>query len=277
MSNATAAGNEADALPWRGRVLAALAGLSDGASVSRLVRALADGVSNYDSLYRRIYQELRASERDGYVQRAYRVRLRLPFAWGAETTAATGPGRPAITWQLTPDGASYLAQARAEPASQPRQPGEHSADAVPGDAAASLTPGERCARWLFPRDPAEVRCARRQVRNELAAWGLAEHTDLLELVTSEIVTNAVRHGDGKVEVRLAHVGCELRLSVHDDGAGRPAAGEPDLDAERGRGLTLISAMIEPYGGTVTVTADQDSPGKTVHVAITLAPGGEDSP
>ena len=41
-------------------------------------------------------------------------------------------------------------------------------------------------------------------------------------------------------------------------------------------LPLIIAMIKPYDGAITIADDQDGPGKTVHVTITLTTSG-DSP
>jgi signal transduction histidine kinase len=142
------------------------------------------------------------------------------------------------------------------------------------DMLAAHSPGERSARWLFARDAAQVRRARHQVREELGRWGLAGYADLAELVVSELVTNALCHGDGKVDVSLTHVGGELRIGVHDDGVGRPVAGQPREDDEHGRGLGVISAMTEPHRGAITVTTDKDGPGKTVHVTIVLAADGD---
>lgn len=94
-------------VPWRVLALAALAGFPDGAGVARLARLLASGARDYNSAYRRVYRALRAGEDQGHVHRTYQARPHLPFAWGQAET--TGYGRPAITWQLTPGGASYLA------------------------------------------------------------------------------------------------------------------------------------------------------------------------
>jgi anti-sigma regulatory factor (Ser/Thr protein kinase) len=145
----------------------------------------------------------------------------------------------------------------------------HTASAITARAAPPM-PGQ-AARWVLARDAAQVRHARHQVRRALAGWGLSGHADLVELVVSELVTNALRHGDGPIEVCLVRAGGELRVSAHDDGDGRPVLRHPRADDETGRGLALISAMIEPCAGVITTTSGGDERvGKTVHVTVMLA-------
>ena len=99
--------------------------------------------------------------------------------------------------------------------------------------------------------------------------GLGEHVDLAELIVSELVTNAMIHGEGQIEVRLSCACGDLRAEVHDDGADRPVRQCPGTDDERGRGLELIDGLIELYGGARGVVEDSDGPGKTVYVAVSL--------
>jgi len=60
------------------------------------------------------------------------------------------------------------------------------------------------------REPVQVRHAREQARKalfkwslgehaELVKWSLGEHAELGELIVSELVTNALRHGEGKIQ------------------------------------------------------------------------------
>src|SRR5262249_8757785 len=56
-------------MPWRAQVLGVLATFPNGTTVSRLIRPLADGKRDYDSVYNRTYRELRRCEGDGYVRR----------------------------------------------------------------------------------------------------------------------------------------------------------------------------------------------------------------
>jgi len=131
-------------------------------------------------------------------------------------------------------------------------------------------PGRAVSYRLSP-EPVQVSRARDQARDALPGWGLGQHTELAVLIVSELVTNAIRHGQGQVEVRLSYARGYLRAEVHDHGTGRPARQHPAADRESGRGLELIDGLIEPYSGTRGVINDCDCRGKTVYVAVPLAP------
>lgn len=120
------------------------------------------------------------------------------------------------------------------------------------------------------RDPAQVRHARELARKALSDCGLGEHADLAALVVSELVTNAICHGDGIARIEMAHAGDDLRIEVHDDGSGRPVRRQPGADDEAGRGLALIDGLIALQGGHRGITEDSSGPGKTVCVVIGLA-------
>ncbi|MYV63570.1 ATP-binding protein [Streptomyces sp. SID4931] len=82
----------------------------------------------------------------------------------------------------------------------------------------------------------------------LYRWGMQEHTvDMAELITSELTTNAIRHGgDGPVTLGLYLPSPLplLKISVTDrgrvGGLARPAL--PGPDAESGRGLAMVEAV-----------------------------------
>jgi anti-sigma regulatory factor (Ser/Thr protein kinase) len=119
------------------------------------------------------------------------------------------------------------------------------------------------------RDPAHARDARRRARVLLTAWGLGEQASLGELVVSELVTNAVCHGQAPVWMTLSAEGGVLRVEVHDGGAGRPVRQHPGSGDECGRGLALLDALIEVHGGERGVISDPEGPGKTVYVVLCL--------
>ncbi|SRR6266566_5186111 len=122
-------------------------------------------------------------------------------------------------------------------------------------------------------DPVQVSRAREQTRKTLPGWGLDDHTDIAELIVSELVTNAMVHGGGQIEVRLScAAACDLWAEVHDDGPGRPVRQCPGSDDEGGRGLELIDGLIELYGGARGVVEDTSGVGKTVYVAVSLGCG-----
>ena len=67
------------------------------------------------------------------------------------------------------------------------------------------------------------------------------------LIVNELVTNAAKHGAGRIAVSLGDAGSEgYSLSVSDDGAGLP----PDFDpaSAGGLGMKVVSAMVQQLGG-----------------------------
>jgi anti-sigma regulatory factor (Ser/Thr protein kinase) len=128
---------------------------------------------------------------------------------------------------------------------------------------------EYSASWLLGRDLTEARHAREQARKALFQWELSEHADITELIVSELVANAIRHGQGPIGVRISHDGTNLRVEVHDDGAGRPIRRSVAADAETGRGLELVDGLLG-LDGIRGVSDDGAGDGKTVYVAIRLA-------
>jgi len=89
------------------------------------------------------------------------------------------------------------------------------------------------------------------VRSQLEAWGLAAQLPALELAVSELVTNAIVHGRGEVEVRLTDLeGC-VRLEVGDEGAvgtPRPTLRSDGRGAgEGGWGLRLVQGLSDTWG------------------------------
>ena len=118
-------------------------------------------------------------------------------------------------------------------------------------------------------DPVHARGARRNARVLLAAWGLGEHASLGELIISELAANAVCHGETPIWMRLSVCIDDLRVEVHDGGAGRPVRKRVGRDEECGRGLELLDGLIELYGGERDVINDQAGPGKIVYVVLSL--------
>jgi two-component sensor histidine kinase len=134
---------------------------------------------------------------------------------------------------------------------------------------------ELAASYRIDCDPALVSRAREQTRKILPAWGLGEHTNIAELIVSELVTNAMVHGAGQIEIRLSCAATgDLWTEIHDDGPGRPARQRPSSDDEYGRGLELIDGLIELYGGTRGVVNDTAGLGKTVYVAMSFGGAGD---
>jgi signal transduction histidine kinase len=96
-------------------------------------------------------------------------------------------------------------------------------------------------------DPVGVRRARRLA----AAFARHEHVDAvseaLMLVTSELVSNALRYAHSMVTVTLTRHGPSVRVEVADDGEGLPHLDRPSATAPTGRGLLIIDGLASTWG------------------------------
>ncbi|KMS73077.1 protein phosphatase [Streptomyces viridochromogenes] len=105
---------------------------------------------------------------------------------------------------------------------------------------------ERIATWDLPADPALVSDVRAAALRQLADWGLDEAAFAAELMLSELVTNAIRHGAGPIRVRLLHdrtLICEVSDASNTAPHLRRAAGTD----EGGRGLFLVAQLSQSWG------------------------------
>jgi anti-sigma regulatory factor (Ser/Thr protein kinase) len=109
----------------------------------------------------------------------------------------------------------------------------------------TLTP-DQIATTTLPASAPSVRRARALVRASLSSWGLPGIADTAELLVSELVTNAVQHGRGPIEVRLLR-GTSLIIEVADSSLAPPLIRMPDTLAETGRGLQLIKSLAQRWG------------------------------
>jgi PAS domain S-box-containing protein len=113
-------------------------------------------------------------------------------------------------------------------------------------------PKDDVVSWTFDALPIRVRHSRELIREALATWGLAALSDTVELLVSELVTNAVRHGAGDIGLRLIRTDV-LLCEVRDDGYELPTLRRADVTAEDGRGLQLVTALAERWGTHRTPT------------------------
>ncbi|MFC7933290.1 ATP-binding protein, partial [Streptomyces cinereoruber] len=82
----------------------------------------------------------------------------------------------------------------------------------------------------------------------LARWDLEELTDSVELLISEVVTNAVRYAERPVVLRLLRTDV-LRCEVGDDSPQLPRQRRVrDMD-EYGRGLFIVNQLAQRWGAT----------------------------
>lgn len=103
------------------------------------------------------------------------------------------------------------------------------------------------ATLALPYDVSAVGRARRFVRDTLERWHVDADVDDALLVVSELVTNAITHGDSTCQLRLRTTAATLRVEVLDSGAGTPDPRAPSATREHGRGLHLVSALTTAWG------------------------------
>ncbi|MFE9098142.1 SpoIIE family protein phosphatase [Streptomyces sp. NPDC007264] len=111
-------------------------------------------------------------------------------------------------------------------------------------------PPERIADWDVPFDPAAVAGMRVVLSERLDEWGLTELGFSMELVLSELITNALRYGTEPIHVRLIHDRA-LICEVSDGSSTSPHLRYAATTDEGGRGLFLVSQMTERWGTRYT--------------------------
>jgi two-component sensor histidine kinase len=83
------------------------------------------------------------------------------------------------------------------------------------------------------------------------------------LMTNELVTNAAKHGSGKVEVVYRVEGGRRRLSVCDQGPGVPANFDPANS--RGLGMKVANILAKQLGGALEAAPNPDGQGACFRV------------
>jgi anti-sigma regulatory factor (Ser/Thr protein kinase) len=91
---------------------------------------------------------------------------------------------------------------------------------------------------------------------KLRIWGLAPLLDDAKLLISELVTNALRYGEGKeIDFRLVITAHGLLITVNDGSSQRPRLSVVGDTNETGRGLFIVAALADDWGvspdGTTT--------------------------
>src|SRR5215475_3251277 len=115
---------------------------------------------------------------------------------------------------------------------------------------------DRVATWDLPADPAVVGDARKQVGTKLAGWGLDDAAFVTGLVVSELVTNAIRHAESPIQLRLIR-DRTLICEVSDGSSTAPHMRKARAFDEDGRGLLLVAGLTDRWG------TRQTAQGKTI--------------
>jgi hypothetical protein len=145
-------------------------------------------------------------------------------------------------WLRTPSGSAVTSHL-----SPPRA-------AVPtADGPGTAEPSAVCALRPVPES---VKIGRDFTRATLRQWNMAGVNDLAELVVSELVTNALRHGipsarrlteDCPIQLKLLGEAPYLMCMVTDPGAALPVRRESGPFAESGRGLNVVESCCIRWG------------------------------
>ncbi|MFF3563929.1 SpoIIE family protein phosphatase [Streptomyces sp. NPDC002574] len=126
-------------------------------------------------------------------------------------------------------------------------------------------PADRVASWELEADPAAVSAARHHAGEQLAAWGIEGDTVFnTELIVSELVTNAIRHGAPPLALRLIN-DRTLTCEVRDAGPAAPRLRHARTVDEGGRGLFITAQLAQVWG------TRYDAEGKTIWTEQPLPP------
>ncbi len=133
---------------------------------------------------------------------------------------------------------------------------EHEDDAAVLVARPHALGASHVVTWELPHRPAAVADARRRAAGQLASWGLPDAVPATKLIVSELVTNAIRHAEAPIQLRLIHNGT-LICEVSDASNTSPHLRRARVLDEGGRGLLLVGRLCHRWGTRHTPT------GKTI--------------
>jgi anti-sigma regulatory factor (Ser/Thr protein kinase) len=128
-------------------------------------------------------------------------------------------------------------------------------------------PPSRVLRTTLPATLTAPSQARATIRHALTAWGLAHLAEDAQTLASELVANAAEHGNGQtIDLVIRRHTAEGRpgiaCEITDTDPALPARPPTRPDAERGRGLAIVTALATTSGITATPT------GKTAWFTLT---------
>ncbi|MEU9130718.1 SpoIIE family protein phosphatase [Kitasatospora sp. NPDC048540] len=111
---------------------------------------------------------------------------------------------------------------------------------------------QQLRRRIGQADLARIAELRGELRDALRRWGVPDLIDTAELLSSELVTNAIRHTDrdAMFTARLYREpgsGARLRVEVEDESDLWPTRRTPGEQASSGRGLMLVEALADGWG------------------------------
>jgi anti-sigma regulatory factor (Ser/Thr protein kinase) len=106
------------------------------------------------------------------------------------------------------------------------------------------------------------------VSDALAYWGIQDEFPDVGLVTSELVTNAVRHVGGRFTLTVALVPDRVRIEVSDTSSRRPVLHAHDPTRVGGWGLEIVQQLASNWG------SEPQADGKVVWCELSKATPGD---
>lgn len=135
-----------------------------------------------------------------------------------------------------------------------RDPGVELSEPVTGDVALvegvcrAVDERERRAGIVLAPESASLSAARCFVSSMLELWNCEDPDDIVPLLTSEIVSNAVLHATGRVGLDVALLdGQELRVEARDQSPDTSVIRRSSPDGIGGHGLTIIESLARRWG------------------------------
>lgn len=106
-----------------------------------------------------------------------------------------------------------------------------------------------------------MECAQQELPGQLSAVGVARHwvsdycarvvsedtRQVLELLTSEVVANAVLHGGGALTLAVGRAPGHVVVAVSDGSPQPPTVRAVELEATGGRGVALVDVLAQEWG------------------------------
>ncbi|UUU31205.1 ATP-binding protein [Streptomyces sp. CA-210063] len=123
-----------------------------------------------------------------------------------------------------------------------------SACPVPPARSSSTAPRPWECRLDLPNDPRTPHIARHTIRAALLGHACSQDlTDTAELLTSELLSNSVKHSDGLIVITLRTRHDHIHVAVMDNHPELPNPLPSTTDQEFGRGLFLVDALADVWG------------------------------
>ncbi len=115
---------------------------------------------------------------------------------------------------------------------------------TPARPACAMAPA---ARMVIDIDPRAVATARRLVCSMECGRHCAATIGSAELIASELITNAIRHGAPPVILEITCDGNTVQVQVSDTSPDLPTPRRAGDDDEDGRGLRIVDVLSDSHG------------------------------